>query len=155
MVTGFGLALALGTGATGCRSLRSEVPPAKTFSGAGQGGGPMGFGSSPPAQGTFAGLPGGSADPTPGQYGTPAPGASNYGAPTSNTYGAPGTSNLASPPASALGSGAPASALPSVSDPTTSIPQSGTGSTGPAAGIGVGRAASGTPAGPSQGPFDR
>jgi hypothetical protein len=141
MWTGFSalLALAVSCTAMGCRSTRSEVPPAKPFSGVGQAPSGVGFGSAPHNGTGFAALPNGTGEGLPGrnngtgQFGTPLPGSTNYGAPTNNAYGPPGTSSLATPPASSLG--APSSAMPSASDPTTGIPQSGTGATGPAAGL--------------------
>ncbi|WP_406699486.1 hypothetical protein V5E97_11530 [Singulisphaera sp. Ch08] len=103
-LAGCGLAALLT--ASGCRNLRSEVPPGRPF--ASEGSQPsVGFSSDPhPNTGPGAGaLPGGPGSP-PGmpqdsasQFGTPAPGASDkYGAPTANAYGPPGTSTLAPPP---------------------------------------------------------
>ena len=141
MLTGLGLTIALALGAPGCRTPRSEVPPGKAFSGSGQAqpqAGAVGFGSAPHGPNGFAGLPSGSGEGLPGsnaagQLGTPAPGVGNYGAPTNNTYGPPGTSSLATPPSSSLG--APSMSPPVGSDPAVGLPQTGTGPTGPAAGL--------------------
>jgi hypothetical protein len=95
-LTGCGLGLALILSGTGCRSMRSEVPPGRTYSGPGAPP-PIEFSKSPnPATGPSA-LPGGGGA---GQYGTPAPSTGLYGAPTSNGYGPP-----ASAPGPAAGGG--------------------------------------------------
>ncbi|SIN74495.1 hypothetical protein SAMN05444166_0594 [Singulisphaera sp. GP187] len=129
-LAGCGLAAVLTV--SGCRNLRSEVPPGRPFGspasqpsvgfssdphpntglGLGAGAG-AGSGNLPGGPGMGPGLPQDSA----GQFGTPPPGASDkYGAPTDNAYGPPGTSALAPPPSigtdpsarSAPPSGAPA-----------------------------------------------
>lgn len=130
--TGCGLALAVLLSGGGCRNLRSEVPPGKRFSPDTQGTPPIGFSNAPHAAtgmpgaglGTPSGMPGPGGGS--GQFGTPAPGAQTYGAPTDNAYGAPGSS-----PAGSAGLTAPSS----VANPTTGIPQTGTGPAGPAAGL--------------------
>jgi len=118
VLTGGTLVMALVTvvAATGCRSMRNEVPPRRPYSTTGATPPPLGFNQEPrpnssvgaglynsptpgqpgaaggPAQGTMPGLPG--LDPTspsagsgPPQFGTPAPSSGNYGAPTGNRYG--------------------------------------------------------------------
>jgi hypothetical protein len=100
------LALVLGTGltASGCRSMRSEVPPGKPYSTTGGQPPTVGFSSAPhPNTGAGAGLYGNASNPgatspdgnqsfsasngmSP-KLGTPAPNPGNYGAPTPNSYG--------------------------------------------------------------------
>jgi hypothetical protein len=161
--------LGLATAAAGgCRSTKPEVPPAKAFSAAGQPSAPLAFGSSP-GQNAFSALSGTNPNPetipgrSGGQFGTPAPGNDMYGAPTDNTFGPPGTNGLAA------GSGAPAASqppsnaasglsgmgysMPPMTNPSVGIPQTGTGSTGPAAGIAAPPAASSSLNAPTQSPF--
>jgi hypothetical protein len=109
-----GLALALVAQGTGCRSTRSEVPAGRTFNGEGKSDvPPVGFSTTPNPVGGYSALPpGGTASPGAGQLGTPASTAGNFGLP-GNSFGPPGTSNP----------GAPAGAA----NPTTGIPQNGTG----------------------------
>jgi hypothetical protein len=126
-LAGCGLAALLTS--SGCRNLRSEVPPGRPFmSEPGQTQTPpVGFSSDPhpglnpggvaPATG-MPGMPGMPSEPSSAQYGTPAPGATdNYGAPTSNAYGPPGTSALGSPPATGAAPAAAPAELPMPSEP--------------------------------------
>lgn len=138
-LAGCGLAAVLTV--SGCRSMRSEVPPGRPFASEG-GQSSVGFSTDPhPATGPGAGM-GGVAQPGvpgsysgmpqdgPGQFGTPAPGASDkYGAPTENAYGPPGTSSLAPPPATGTD---PMAAPPAGATPAApAIPNSvGTGLSG-------------------------
>ena len=124
--------LVLALPSMGCKTPRSEVPPNPSFSGAGQASAPVGFGSAPnPVTGAPSMAQGA------GQYGIPSPGANtpSYGM-ANGAFGGPGTSGLSAPPTSMAPGGA--------SNPMTGIPQTGTGSTGPAAGAG---------AAPTQNPF--
>lgn len=93
-VAGCGLAALLA--ATGCRSMRNEVPPGRPYSAETQPSPAVGFSSDPHPQigvGASA-LPGGPPGST-GQLGTPAmAGGPAYGAPTNNMYGPPGTSTV-------------------------------------------------------------
>jgi hypothetical protein len=130
------LALTVVTSASGCRSMRSEVPPGRPFTPDGQQTPPIGFSSTPgtPALSGLPTSPGTGAPGSAGQLGTPAPGANPYGAPTGNTFGPPGTSGLATSPSAGAASGAglpPSMPGASASDPTTGIPQTGTGPLGP------------------------
>lgn len=131
-MVGCGLAALLTT--SGCRNLRSEVPPGRSFSSnAGQA--PVEFSSAPhpsinpgaptmPA-GTQGMLPGMPPSDSSAQFGTPAPGATdNYGAPTANSYGAPGTSGLATPPASGFDPAAAPASAPAAAAPAPAIPDS-------------------------------
>jgi hypothetical protein len=110
MAVGFyAVVLASITGATGCRSMRSEVPPGKPYSTTGEKS-PLGLNSDPrPATGAAAGMYGGALTPgapgpdgvqsmtpsnglsQPPQLGIPAPNAGNYAAPTANRYGSVGS----------------------------------------------------------------
>ncbi len=137
-----GLALSLTLASAGCKTPKSEVPPSPTFSGNGQA--PIGFNQEPnPMSGAAtAGMPAG------GQFGTP-PGPSaapNYGV-NGGGFGGPGA-NLGAqstmPPASTMPGAAGLASPGGVSNPATGIPQSGTGSSGPASGLG---------AAPTQNPF--
>lgn len=128
-LVGCGLALTLILPNAGCRSTRSEVPKGRSYSGDGQQAPPIGFSQSAnpdsysglqTGQGGLPGSPGGSP-----LLGTPSPAAPNYGVPTGPGFGGPGSAGMTTPPAA-------------VTDPSVGIPQTGTGSTGPAAGIGVG-----------------
>jgi hypothetical protein len=152
-LAGAGLALALTvvTTATGCRSLRSEVPPGRPYTGDGKQSAPIEF-SSTPGTSALNGLPTtgpgatGSASAAAGQVGVPVGGPNAYGLPTGNTYGAPGSAGMSSglpgaglgaaPSAGATtGSGLPPATAPGgASDPSTGIPQSGISPLGPAAG---------------------
>jgi hypothetical protein len=103
------LAIVLGTVliSSGCRSMRSEVPPGKPYSTTGGQPPTVGFSSDPrPSTGAGAGMYGGgltpgatgpdgnqSVAPSNGmpQFGTPAPNPGNYGAPTANKYGPMGS----------------------------------------------------------------
>jgi len=103
------LAVVLGTvfTASGCRSMRSEVPPGKPYSTTGGQPPTVGFSSDPhPNTGVGPGIYGGGLTPgAPGpdgnqsitasngmaQLGTPAPNPGNYGAPTANKYGSVGS----------------------------------------------------------------
>jgi hypothetical protein len=146
-----GLGLMLAVSGTACRTPRSEIPPAKTFSASGQPAAPLAFGSSPNNNNGFSTLSSVTGDGRPahdgaGTIGTPAPRSDNYGAPTTGAYGAPG---------SAMGN-SPTMAPSSYSNPGVGIPQNGTGPTGPAAGIGAppsGAAPAQMPA-PGQGLFN-
>jgi hypothetical protein len=103
--------LFLGTlvSASGCRSMRNDVPPGKPYSTTG-GSPAVGFGSDPrPNTGVGSGMypnygvTAGSASPSgnpatagssaPAQLGTPGLSASPYGTPTPGAYGAPGTNS--------------------------------------------------------------
>ena len=96
------LAFATVLSASGCRSMRNDVPKGKPYSTTGN---PpaVGFNSDPhpstsvgngmySPNGSDPGAVGGAAGQP--QYGTPAPGASNYGAPTNNRYGPVGTAGM-------------------------------------------------------------
>jgi hypothetical protein len=97
--------------ASGCRSMRNDVPPGKPYSTTGGGPPPVGFNSDPHPNTSIApGLYGGTggpgtspAEPGPAgpgsttQFGIPTPGASPYGTPSSNKYG-PIPGNVAPPP---------------------------------------------------------
>jgi hypothetical protein len=132
-LTGCGLAVLLA--ASGCRNLRSEVPPGRPFSSDANQAPTVGFSSDPhpglnPGAGAMPGAPGtvpGMTSESAGKYGTPAPGASdNYGAPTANSYGPPGTSPLGMPPSAGPDSPAPTGGSPS--GPTTpGLPGTGAG----------------------------
>jgi hypothetical protein len=137
-VAGAGLAVALtvmGT-ATGCRSMRPEVPPGRSFTPDGQQTPAIGFSSTPgtPALSGIPTNPGTGAPGSPtnaaGQVGLPTPGGNTYSTPTVGAYGAPGTSGgLGASPSlgAATGAGlAPATAPGGASDPSTGIPQTGT-----------------------------
>ncbi|AGA28956.1 hypothetical protein [Singulisphaera acidiphila] len=117
-LAGCGLAAVLTV--SGCRNLRSEVPPGRPF--ASEGSQPsVGFSSDPHPNTGLGAMPGGPGS-APGmpqdsasQFGTPPPGASDrYGAPTDNAYGPPGTSTLAPPPSLGTDSLAPSAATPGV-----------------------------------------
>lgn len=129
-----GLALALATSGTGCKSTRSEVPPSPSFSGNGQA--PIGFNKDPNPVSGAAGLPGANS-----QYGTPTPTTTpSYGPPGQGGFGGVG-SNLGSPATTPPSSTAPGydglSSPLGASNPATGLPQAGTGPSGPAAGIGA------------------
>jgi hypothetical protein len=94
--------------ASGCRSMRNDVPPGKPYSTTGGGTPPALFNSDPHpntsiAPNLYGGTgtapadagPAGAGGPT--QFGTPTPNASPFGAPTSNRYG-PIPGNVAPPP---------------------------------------------------------
>lgn len=113
---GCGLGLCLMLSGVGCKSMRPEVPPGRKFSGGGgaqQATPPIGFSTTPDPSGATNAAP-------PVQYGLPSPNGNNYGAPTPNSFGPPGTSTMSLPPA--LGGPNTGGA-----DPTTGVPQSGTG----------------------------
>jgi hypothetical protein len=100
------MAFALVLHASGCRSMRSEVPPGKPYPPTG-GQAPVGFSSDPhqntgPGPGLYGSgsTPGTSGPdgnqsvaPSTGlpQFGTPPPNTGNYGAPTANKYGPVGS----------------------------------------------------------------
>jgi hypothetical protein len=117
ILAGGSLALILGVvgSVSGCRSMRSEVPPGKPYTTNGGTPPTVGFSSDPrsnPAasagqwsNGTTAtpgnsvpdggmGLGGTGTQP---QYGTPTPNAANYGAPGGYRYGAPGSAPTTNP----------------------------------------------------------
>jgi hypothetical protein len=132
-LAGFGLVMMLGT--TGCRNLRSDVPPGRPLSSDGKSMPSVGFSSDPhpsvgAATGAMATMPGGAPGST-GQYGTPAPGGNgNLGAPTSNAYGPPGSSSLGAGPATApsyggdpLAPGPAAPGVPSMPPTGSSLPR--------------------------------
>ena len=92
-LTTLSLAVALGTG---CRSMRSEVPPHRPFAIQDRQAPPISYSGldTHPADGLPAVGTG-----NPSAYGTPTPGGGSvYGAPTNNTFGPPGTSTLGSMP---------------------------------------------------------
>jgi hypothetical protein len=126
VLTGGTLVMVLGTvvAASGCRSMRSEVPPGKPYSTTGGTPPALGFNSDPrpnaavggglypnsttsaqpgmplPGQGSSAGLT--TPDPmspssgsSAAQFGTPAPSTGNYGQPTANRYGPATTPGVA------------------------------------------------------------
>lgn len=105
---------------SGCRNLRSEVPPGRPF--VSEGSQPsVGFSSDAhpttgPGAGAIPGVPGsapGISQDSASQFGTPPPGATEkYGAPTENAYGPPGTSTLTPPPSTASDPLAPSAATP-------------------------------------------
>ena len=125
MLAGGTLAIMLGTivAASGCRSMRDEVPPGPRYSTTGEPSASGGFNSdphpyngvaSPYGNGSIPGQPGmpGSAGPggagmggLPGlgaggsqsSFGTPTPTPAGMGQPTNNAYGGPGTSGTSSP----------------------------------------------------------
>jgi|GEM_PF-1540959 len=86
---------------SGCRNLRSEVPPGRPFPTDPSQAGTSGFSSDPhpnlsplgaPTSERSLGAAPGSMPGGAGQLGTPAPGGADvYGKPTTNAYGAPGT----------------------------------------------------------------
>jgi len=127
-LTGGTLAVMLFSGFAGCRSMRPEVPPSRPYTSDGKQVPPIEFSSAPNPASAMNGfnLPNPSGSPGSAKYGIPSPGASNlYGAPTNNAYGPPVTS-----PTLGVGSG-PSGYMPSASNPTTSIPQSGMGDSSP------------------------
>lgn len=89
---------------SGCRSTRSEVPPAKPYARTGESPPTVGF-SSQPHPANAGGMPA-SVNIGPGgmpddrlasgqpQYGTPTPGSKGVALPTGNRYGPPGTTGL-------------------------------------------------------------
>jgi hypothetical protein len=97
--------------ASGCRSMRNDVPPGKPYSTTGGSPPPVGFNSDPhPNTSVGAGLygnpmNGGAASPDAGpagagsttQFGTPPPTTSPYGAPTTGRYGSPATTTGSTP----------------------------------------------------------
>jgi len=141
-LAGCGLALALVLPASGCRSLKSEVPPARPFSGEGSQPPSVGFSSAPGPTAGFTGLQGaGGGNGAPGvssgagQFGTPAPAGPNMGTPTNNAYGPPGSSSMAGSSMTAPSMPDPASngILPALgSDPSVGVPSSGASSPVPA-----------------------
>ena len=141
---GCGLVLVLVLPGTGCRSTKPEVPPSPTFSNNSQA--PIGFSQSPNPVDGAAGLPPGGG----GRFGTPSPSTTpGYGPTTANGGFGPVGSNLgtpssATPPSTTLPGAAGLSSPLGASNPTTGIPQTGTGPIGPASGIG---------AAPTQNPF--
>jgi hypothetical protein len=126
IVAGGTLAMMLGTvvAASGCKSMRNEVPPGPKYSTTGEpssslfnstprpynpvGGSPYGNSSVPGQPGmsglgsaatgsAMDGLPaGGGSGGSPLSLGTPAPSTPGMGQPTNNSYGPPGTSGLGS-----------------------------------------------------------
>jgi hypothetical protein len=95
------LALGMVFSASGCRSMRNDVPRAKPYTTTGN---PpaVGFNSDPhPSTSVGPGMYQNNADGSPvggslnmPQYGTPTPNASPYGAPTPGKFGGPGTSGI-------------------------------------------------------------
>ena len=126
-VAGGTLAVMLGTVvvASGCKSMRNEVPPGPKYSGTGEpspnmfnsaprpynpvGGSPYGNATTPGQPGLSSlgsqatgsandGLPSGlGSGGSPSSFGTPPPSTPGMGQPTPNAYGAPGTSGAYSP----------------------------------------------------------
>ncbi len=149
-LAGSGLALTLVLAGAGCRTPRSEVPPSPAFSGNGQAP-DVGFSKAPnPIDGPgSAGMPpaGG------GQFGTPSPSSTpSYGPSAGGAFSAPGSnlgtqSSMPSPLPTGTAPGTGSLASPGgASNPMSGIPQTGTGPSGPAAGVG---------AAPTQNPLDR
>ncbi len=151
-LTGCGVALTLILPTVGCKSTSQEVPPSPAFSSNVQNPPAVGFNSAPNPVNTSAGMPQTGA----GGYGIPTPASSPSYTPAGTGgggFGGVGT-NM----------GAPAIATPDsvgmtspggVSNPATSLPQSGTGANGPAAGVGLApeSAPASAPASPTQNPF--
>jgi hypothetical protein len=128
---GLALTLMLALTSAGCRSLRPEVPPGRPFTPDGQQTPPIGF-SSTPGTPTLNGLPnnpGLSPSNSSGQVGVPIPNANPYGTPSSHSFGPPGSSGLGVSPSvgAATGAGMMPATPPGGSDPSTGIPQTGTG----------------------------
>src|SRR5262245_1377722 len=111
VIAGCSLTVALGMvfTASGCRSMRSDVPRGKPYSTTGSPTAP-GFNSAPHPNTTISpglyqnnnGAPNFDGNPESAgtnmpQYGTPSPNASPYGVQTPGKYGAPGTNTGANP----------------------------------------------------------
>jgi hypothetical protein len=124
-----GLALSVVPASSGCRSLRSEVPPGRPFASDGKPTQPLNFGSAPnPATGPGVmpsnGLNNSGANP----YGLPAPGSNSnpYGVTSRGAFGGVNTSNAGmATDSSTTPSGAAAASPPAGANPSTSIPQGG------------------------------
>jgi hypothetical protein len=92
----FALALGFVVTASGCRSMRNDVPKGKQFSTNGSSPA-VGFNSDPHPSTSVGQYPGYPSDPNAAggagqpQFGTPTPNTSPLGMPTNNRYGAPGT----------------------------------------------------------------
>jgi hypothetical protein len=111
IIAGGSLALGIMAAASGCRSMRNDVPTGKPYSTSGANNSPVGFNSDPrsnPAANAGQWTPGtnltpGTSVPDGGtglssaatsgapQYGTPTPNSGNYGAPGGYRFGSPTT----------------------------------------------------------------
>jgi hypothetical protein len=96
----FALALGFVFTASGCRSMRNDVPKGKQFSTNGNSPA-VGFNSDPHPSTSVGQYPGYPSDPSASagagqaQFGTPTPNTSPLGMPTNNRYGPTGTAGIA------------------------------------------------------------
>src|SRR5579883_2690294 len=89
--------------ATGCKSMRSSVPPGRPYSADGRQAPAVGFSNEPhPMAGNAIGMGSNTGGAAGSQFGTPMPGMPNYGAPTNNAFGPPITAPLGPNPAGPL-----------------------------------------------------